>query len=146
MKSRPKDSGLPADSGPKPPSEPQPKVTKKHLTGLEILDEEMNSRLTAQAVPSLPVLPTKSLVPEPVGQVGSTTSLEGFGDFEGYAGGKGKKDDTNADVDSNSGSVTSLTGWSKVGVAGLQGGGGGGGCLGSERKFCHKILGQDQDN
>lgn len=120
-KSRPKATTLPAESDSKPSPEPQPKLTK-HLTGLEILDEEMNNRLTAaQAVPSLPVLPTKSLVPE---QVGSTTSLEGFGDFEGYTGESRRQGDANAggaDAGSNAGSVTSLTGWSKVGMTYLAG-------------------------
>lgn len=127
-KSKPKDGDLVGSSDTsKSTPKLQPKLAKT-LTGLEILDEEISSRLVAtssQPVASFPVLPPQPLVPEPatVDRVSSTSSLEKFGDFGGYSGenasgdptrGDPTRGDTAADVDSNSGSVTSLTGWSKV--------------------------------
>lgn len=77
-------------------SSPTTRVKKptRQMTGLEILEEEMSNRLSSSSAQSQAPPPTtnpaQSLVPEPVGGTGSgsTSSLENYGDFEGYSGKK----------------------------------------------------------
>lgn len=74
------------------------------LAGLEILDKEMSSRLldSAPQPVSLTELPSQALTPETL-----------VADSLGNSGGTAKGEDV--ELESNSGSVTSLTGRSKVG-------------------------------
>ena len=90
--------------------ETNPKLTKQ-LTGLEILEEKFSNRLTSSSEPSgSSLFPVQSLVPETASSK-SATSLDNFGDFEGYSEDKRKGDDG---LECNSGSTTSFTGYTKV--------------------------------
>ena len=94
----------------KPSPKAEPKLTKK-MTGLEILEEEMNRAATSAESSKPPSFPLQSLVPEPVGP-NSATSLDSFGEFESFSGSKEKGDD----LESTSGSLTGLVGHNKVRV------------------------------
>lgn len=89
-----------------PTTEAKPDLMKK-LTGFEILDEDHPSSSSSQSTP-FPVLST--LVPEHVAAGSSTTSLDSFVELEGHSGSKA----LGVDLESNSGSTTSITGWAKV--------------------------------
>ena len=84
------------------------KVTTKAASGLELLEEEFSNRILSSrqdkdtpppAPPPLALSPT--LVPEPSGP-GSATSLDKFGEFEGYCAAKGDG------LECQSGSATSF--------------------------------------
>ncbi len=81
----------------------------KQLSGLQSLEVETLSHFSDPVQPT--ALPTHVLLPEPVAAASSSTSsLDHFGDFEGFSAAKPKGDD----LESNSGSVTSFTGKTKV--------------------------------
>ena len=68
------------------------KKTAKAASGLELLEEEFSSRILASNQSEVPpprgAMLSPTLIPEPSGP-GSATSLEKFGEFEGFAGSKG---------------------------------------------------------
>ena len=84
----------------------------RQFKGHEMLEEEMLNRFSDPLRPTtVPSHSPQTLVPEPAAAGSSTSSLDHFGDFESFSGAAKSKGD---DLESNSGSLTSFSGKSKV--------------------------------